>query len=595
MAALDRLLAASRGGRWTLNDEQHALARRILVDHQNVYYCGEGGSGKTRLAEFLMYALDRLDVPHMAVAPSGQAAQLLSGFTIHQAFGLLPQTRVKDGRASNGHNEMRPRWRLKSALRKARVLFLDEASMVSAPLFEDMVRRITAIHGMGVFGGVQVVALGDPLQLPPVGKDGTPEARYCFESPEWARVFPPSQCFRLQRQMRQLPPSGDDGQLVARHEQFAQAMAELRRGRCPPEVVALLRTRMYTHDCAPDFRTTPYLFSTREETDSHNRACMATIPTHPTTWHAEDYFAPGFEFLAGNLRMEPEVALKPGVPVLLTKNYDLEQGLVNGSRGIVDRIITTCALGVRRCANPRCSYCAEGAELDRASRSLMEFQDETEGMARGAALSRYVPVVRFGDREMAVLPATSAIKSRTRKRAAAKTRKRASDAAVPAGKRHPSLASLAPRDADDLPPDEIEEADGDPDDPEVLACREQVPLAVAFGFTIHKVQGMTMDSVCICWDRVFAPGQVYVALSRVRSLQGVAIRSSMVPISRITMSQKAIEFESRCLPVPLPRSLFAAPAPPRVAPPPPTAPGAGPDESVPSDESARAPGCGVTE
>jgi len=561
---LESMLDDTRRGKWRLTDEQYELARRAVIKRENVYYCGEGGSGKTHLAECILDLFGRLGVPCMAVAPSGQAAQLLGGFTIHQAFGLLPQTRVKDGRATGGHNELRKSWKLRNDLRKTRVIVLDEVSMVSAPLFEDMVRRITMLRGRnaGAFGGVQVIGLGDPLQLPPVGKEGTPDARYCFESPQWAHVFPPTQCFRLQRQMRQSAAH-------AGNEQFALALAELRRGRCPPEVSALLRSRMYTRECAPDFRTTPYLFATRDETDTHNRLCMDTYKVHPTTWHAETYLADGYEFLESNLRFDLEVVLKPGLPVVLTKNFDVVGGLVNGTRGTVLRIATTCELGLRRCANPRCLDCLGLREDEgRPKYQVMEFQDESDGRALGAALSRFVPIVRFNDRDdhvFAVLPATSAIKSRTRTakpRAAgpgATKGKRAAASAKPDPKRvRVSLAQLAPAGAAGLPApphggadgdDPIEETNDGDEGPSVLACREQMPLVVAFGFTIHKVQGMTLDCACICWDRVFAAGQVYVALSRVRSLDSVSIMSTYVPVSRITMSEKAIEFEARCLPV----------------------------------------------
>ena len=55
----------------------------------------------------------------------------------------------------------------------------------------------------------------------------------------------------------------------------------------------------------------------------------------------------------------------------------------------------------------------------------------------------------------------------------------------------------------------------------VLASVFQVPLRCAWGITIHKSQGMTLDRAVMDLKRTFAPGMGYVALSRVESLGGL--------------------------------------------------------------------------
>ena len=90
---------------------------------------------------------------------------------------------------------------------------------------------------------------------------------------------------------------------------------------------------------------------------------------------------------------------------------------------------------------------------------------------------------------------------------------------------------------------------------EILGTFEQYPIKLAWAITVHKSQGLTFDKAIIDVGSAFAPGQVYVALSRLRSLNGLILRTRIDP-SVVATDKDVLAFSERRLhQQPLPEQL----------------------------------------
>lgn len=76
---------------------------------------------------------------------------------------------------------------------------------------------------------------------------------------------------------------------------------------------------------------------------------------------------------------------------------------------------------------------------------------------------------------------------------------------------------------------------------EIIGTFTQYPLRLAWAITVHKSQGLTFENVYADLGSAFEDGQVYVALSRCTSYNGLVLKSQ-IPRSKIKASSKVIEF-----------------------------------------------------
>lgn len=140
-------------------------ALELLESGSHLFLTGKAGTGKSTLVRHFLATTERRVV---VAAPTGIAALNVDGYTIHRLFGFRPTTTLADVRSGT----YRP-GRFTKAIRGLQTLVVDEASMVRADVLdmvEAALRRFGPREGEP-FGGVQIVLVGDLLQLPPIVGD----------------------------------------------------------------------------------------------------------------------------------------------------------------------------------------------------------------------------------------------------------------------------------------------------------------------------------------------------------------------------------------------------------------------------------------
>ncbi|MCQ2574841.1 MAG: AAA family ATPase [Alphaproteobacteria bacterium] len=142
-----------------LNDKQKEAFNTIELTHNNVLILGQAGTGKSTFINYLKSASSKRIV---CACPTAVSALNVGGQTIHSLFQIPPRDFIMP-------ELLKLKAKPRNILNATDVIVIDEISMVSPDLLDaiDILAR-NARHNNNPFGGIQVVAIGDLFQLPPV-------------------------------------------------------------------------------------------------------------------------------------------------------------------------------------------------------------------------------------------------------------------------------------------------------------------------------------------------------------------------------------------------------------------------------------------
>ena len=298
-----------------MNSKQQK-AFNLVTSGKTIFMTGAGGVGKTYvLKEIVKWAIENKRFMALTSSTGTSALTLGNGMakTLHSYLHIFL--------AKKPPHEMALYTEKKSPqtvqkLKGLEILAIDELSMISSELFDKVSEYLSILRkNKEPFGGLQIILTGDFFQLPPVQGD------YCFKSKVWKELNP--RIVELTDQIRQ------DGDL-----EFQRILTEARWGRISDEDVRRLSrlkpdfgevrpTILYSKNIDVD------LINNKEyeallKTGAEERVFYTSLSAHRQT-----------KAWAEALKIPDKVPLCVGAQVMLTVNLSVDDGLANGSRGII--------------------------------------------------------------------------------------------------------------------------------------------------------------------------------------------------------------------------------------------------------------------
>jgi ATP-dependent DNA helicase PIF1 len=277
--------------------------KNLMETGQNIFITGSAGTGKSYNLKLLRDDFYDLEV----TASTGVAAVNVGGTTIHHYAGIGLGDKPIDMIINRMHPDTTMR------IKYCGMLAIDEISMLSAETFtliNEVFKRVR--QSDAPFGGMQLIVIGDFLQLPPVSR-GEDIKNFAFTSKAWEEAG--FHTIKLEKCYRQKDIA------------FLDILKRIRNGDqvdLGPFINGVYNEKNI------------HLFAVNKLADDFNFERLRRIKNKQHYFKAKDSGSPeGIEMIQKWARASQDLFLKVDTRVMLLNNKDVESGLVNGAVGTV--------------------------------------------------------------------------------------------------------------------------------------------------------------------------------------------------------------------------------------------------------------------